>query len=135
MEKIFYLAYIIIILMDIVIICDARRLLLDFLIGQRNRKNAEKIHAEQNFLDRVSMGYIQPMLKKYGSAFRKYRVLYLVYLCSMLPQYVIIILCHIFLHDIIWYIFGAFGVIKILLAAFYRLQSGANRMSVYAQKK
>ena len=56
MEKLFILAYFLMIMMDKVVISDARRLLLDFLIGERNRKNAKKIHAEQSFSDRVKMG-------------------------------------------------------------------------------
>ena len=42
MEKLFILAYFLMIMLDKVVISDARRLLLDFLIGERNRKNAKK---------------------------------------------------------------------------------------------
>ena len=49
MEKLFVLAYFLMIMLDIIVISDARRLLLDFLIGQRNRKNAKRIHTEQSF--------------------------------------------------------------------------------------
>lgn len=135
MKEIVCLAYIIIILMDIIVISDARRLLLDFLIGQRNRKNAKKVHAEQSFSDRVKMGYILPMLKKYIGAFRKYHILYLVILYSIIPQYITIVLFHIFVPSIIWYVFGVFLGIKLLLTIFYTLELGPQKMSVYAQKK
>ena len=135
MKEIVCLAYIIIILMDIIVISDARRLLLDFLIGERNRKNAKKIHAEQSFSDRVKMGYILPMLKKYTGAFRKYHILYLVILYSLIPQYITIVLFHIFVPSIIWYVFGVFLGIKLLLTIFYTLELGPQKMSVYAQKK
>ena len=42
MEKLFILAYFLMIMLDKIVISDARRLLLDFLIGERNRKNAKK---------------------------------------------------------------------------------------------
>lgn len=63
MQNMLPLAYFIMALLDILNLSDARKLLLDFLIGQRNRKNAMKIHSEQSIKDRVNMGYIYPMLK------------------------------------------------------------------------
>ena len=135
MEKAIYLGYIILLMMDILLIGDARRLLLDFLIGQRNRKNAETIHEEQSLADQLHMGYIHPMLKKYAATFKKYHTLYLVILYSLIPQYIAIVLLHILIPSIILYVFGAFLGIKALLLIFYRLELGPNRMSVYAQKK
>ena len=135
MEKLFILAYFLMIMLDKVVISDARRLLLDFLVGQRNRKNAKKIHAEQNFSDRVKMGYILPMLKKYTRTFRKYHILYLVIFYSLIPQYITIVLFHIFVPSVIWYVFGVFLAIKLLITIFYTLELGPQKMSVYAQKK
>ena len=135
MEKLFILAYFLMIMLDKVVISDARRLLLDFLIGERNRKNAKKVHAEQSFSDRVKMGYILPMLKKYTRTFRKYHILYLVILYSLIPQYITIVLFHIFAPSVIWYVFGVFLAIKLLITIFYTLELGPQKMSVYAQKK
>ena len=135
MEKLFILAYFLMIMLDKVVISDARRLLLDFLIGERNRKNAKKIHAEQNFSDRVKMGYILSILKKYTRTFRKYHILYLVILYSLIPQYITIVLFHIFVLCVIWYVFGVFLAIKLLITIFYTLELGPLKMSVYAQKK
>ena len=135
MEKLFILAYFLMIMLDKVVISDARRLLLDFLIGERNRKNAKKIHAEQSFSDRVKMGYILPMLKKYTRTFRKNHILYLVILYSLIPQYITIVLFHIFVPSVIWYVFGVFLAIKLLITIFYTLELGPQKMSVYAQKK
>ena len=135
MEKLFILAYFLMIVLDKVVISDARRLLLDFLIGERNRKNAKKIHAEQSFSDRVKMGYILPMLKKYTRTFRKCHILYLVILVSLIPQYITIVLFHIFVPSVIWYVFGVFLAIKLLITIFYTLELGPQKMSVYAQKK
>ena len=123
------------IMFDVVVVGDARQLLFDFLIGQRNRENAKTIHAEQNLKDRLQMGYIQPMLKRHKEAFKKYYTLYLVILYSLIPQYIITVLFHVFMPQFIWYIFGIFISIKILLAIFYRGKLGALKKSIYAQKK
>ena len=135
MTKIFILLYFLLFMLDKVVIGDARRLLLDFLIGQRNRKNAKEIHAQQTWEDRVTMNYILPMLKKNVDAFKKYHRLYKILLYTLLPQYAIIITVHVFLPRVIWYVLGAFLAIKLLLAVFYTLELGLMKMSVYAQKK
>lgn len=134
-ELVIYLFYFLIVLFDIIIISDARRLLLDFLIGQRNRKNAMQIHSEQTFKNRVHMGYIRPMLKKYQKAFRKYHMLYLVVLYSLFPQYAAVVLIHILAPNIIKYVAAVYLIIRLLLAVFYRLELGPQRISVYAKKK
>ena len=80
------------------------------------------------------MGYIQPMLKKNKEAFRKYHILYLAIIYSLIPQYIVVCLFHFFIPSIILYVVGTLLLIRILLAIFYRLELGSNRMSVYAQK-
>ena len=134
LKSIIALIYFAIVLFDVLIVSDARRLLLDFLIGQRNRKNARKIHSEQSFKNKIHMGYIQPMLKKNKEAFRKYHILYLSIIYSLIPQYIVVCLFHFFIPSIILYVVGTLLLIRILLAIFYRLELGSNRMSVYAQK-
>ena len=134
MQKILLISYFIMAMLDILNLSDARKLLLDFIIGQRNRKNAMKIHSEQRFKDRINMGYIYPMLKKHKPIFRKYHMLYLVMLSSIIPQYVSLILCHFFVPNVVMYLVGVCILIRIILAVFLRLELGAQRMSVYAQK-
>lgn len=134
LKNIIPLIYYVIVLFDVLIVSDARRLLLDFLVGQRNRKNARKIHSEQSFKNKIHMGYIQPMLKKNKEAFRKYHILYLAIICSIIPQYIAVCLFHFFLPGIILYVVGVLLLIRILLAIFYRLELGPNKHSVYAQK-
>lgn len=130
-----YLLYFLLVLLDIIIISDARHLLLDFLIGQRNRKYAIQIHSQQTFKNRVHMGYIYPMLTKLRNTFKKYHILYLVILYSLVPQYVAIALVHILMPNIVKYIAGVYLILRLLLAVFYRLELGPQRISVYAKKK
>ncbi len=135
MKVVIYLLYFLIVLFDTIIIADARRLLLDFLIGRRNRKNAMRIHSEQTFKNKVHMGYIHPMLKNHQKIFKKYHILYLVVLYSLAPQYVAVVLVHILAPNIIKYIVGVCLIVRLLLAVFYRLKLGPQRISVYAKKK
>lgn len=134
-KVVIYLLYFLIVLFDTIIISDARRLLLDFLIGQRNRKNAMQIHSEQTFKSRVHMGYIHPMLKKHQKTFKKYHMLYLVILYSLVPQYATIVLVHVFVPGIFKYVMGAYLIVRLILAVFYRLELGPQKISVYASKK
>ena len=135
MKAVIYFLYFIFALFDLIIISDARRLLLDFLIGQRNRKRAMEIHSEQPFKSRVNMGYIHPMLKNHQSTFKNYHTLYLAILYSLVPQYAAIVLVHFFIPNIFKYIMGLYLIVRLLIAAFYRLSLGPERISVYAKKK
>ena len=134
-KVLWYLLYFVMVLFDAIIISDARRLLLDFLIGQRNRKHALEIHSAQTFKNRINMGYILPMLKKYQKTFKKYHILYLSILYSLIPQYFASILSCFLAPNVVKYIIGVCLGIRLLLAIFYRLELGPQRISVYAQKK
>ena len=135
MKAVICLLYFLVVLFDIIIISDARQLLLDFLIGQRNRKNALQIHSKQTFKNRVDMGYIHPLLKNYQKTFKKYHILYLVILYSLVPQYVAMVLIHFLVPSIIKYRVGFCLIVRLLLAVLYRLELGPQRISVYAKKK
>ena len=70
-------------LLLLIIVCSLnfyalRRLLLDFLVGARNRKNAYKIHKEQKAKDRFTLSYIEPMIKRYTYEFRFFHRCYMV---------------------------------------------------------
>ena len=121
-------------LIDWMVISDLRRLLLDFLIGRRNLKSAKQIHAEQSFIQRVSMGYIKGMLKNYVRDFVAYRILYLIILYTLIPQYVALIVCNICLGYKSFYVLGVFATIKLLIDIFLRFQVDSLRMSKYRKK-
>ena len=129
------LLFLLMIQFDIIIISSARRHLLDFLIGRKNKKSARKIHSEQTFKNRINMGYIYPMLKKYQKTFKKFHTLYLSILYSLIPQYIVGVLSCFFVPNIAKYIIGVLLGVRLLLTVFYRLELGPHRQSVYAQKK
>ena len=121
-------------LIDWTVISALRSLLLDFLIGRRNLKSAKRIHAEQPFIQRVSMGYIKGMLKNYVRDFVAYRTLYLIILYTLIPQYVAVIVCNICLGYKSFYVVVAFAAIKLIIEIFLRFQVDAQRMSKYRKK-
>lgn len=129
-----YLLYFGMFLFDIINISDARKILLDFLIGRRNRKNAMKIHREQILWNRMTMDYIGPMLKKHRREFRIFHILYKTLIYSLAPRYLILVMVHIFAPSAIWYVFLCYFIIEICIAILYRIVLGPNRRSVYALK-
>ena len=121
-------------LIDWMVIGALRNLLFDFLIGRRNLKSAKRIHEEQPFVQRVSMGYIKGLLKEYIRDFVAYRTLYLIILYTLIPQYIVVIVCNICLGYKSFYVLGAFAAIKLIIVIFLRFQVDAQRMSKYRKK-
>ena len=95
MVKIVVMLFAILVLMDSVAISALRRFLKDFLIGERNRKNAQKIYLEQSLKDRFFLGFIKSYLKEYIVAFKVYHWIYLIDLWSLIPQYALLLAVYI----------------------------------------
>ena len=125
---------IILCLIDGIVIYTLRRLLFDFLIGRRNLKSARRIHNEQPFMQRVTLGYIKGMLKNYVRDFVSYRTLYLIILYTLIPQYIAVIVCNICLGYKSFYVVVAFAAIKLIIEIFLRFQVDAQWMSKYRKK-
>ena len=68
-----------------------RDLLMDFLIGARNRKSAARIYAEQSDGDRLTLAFIGKHIDRYQNEFRFYHRFYLIYLISLIPEAVVVI--------------------------------------------
>ena len=113
-----------------------RKLLLDFLVGARNRKNAYRIHGEQELRDRITLCYIEPMLKKhvveYRFFHRCYRMLaiYCAALCAAIPVVLVLIPSE----SVIIIALGVLNAVNFLIFALVRLQFNSNWVSKYAQK-
>lgn len=126
---------ILLILLDCYAISELRRFLLDFLIGQKNRKSALKIHSEQSVMDKLTLSYIPSYLKQYVSQYRFHHCVYLVLIVSLLPQYVIVIILNVLLaynSRIVLYVFCG---IKLLINISIRLQVDSLRQSIYGKRK
>ena len=120
-------------LFDGIAIWELRELLRDFLIGARNRKSMQKIHAQQSLRQRITLGYIFPYLKRYQRDFRFFRGLYLAELLSLLPQAAVLLWLQLSGYPswkIVLYIFLG---IKACLILFLRLQQDAQRRTKYSR--
>ena len=135
-EKKTLLICLVLVLLNVITIIDARILLFDFMIGRRNRKSARKIHKEQSFKDRITMGYIYPMLKKNTVEFKWYHTLYLNVLYTIVPQCAVVVLVGMFFPKIVLYVGGVFFALGIVAAIIYRvaLPGGRGGRSQYSKK-
>ena len=120
-------------LFDGIAIWELRELLRDFLIGARNRKSMQKIHAQQSLWQRITLGYIFPYLKRYHRDFRFFRGLYLAELLSLLPQAPVLIWLQLSGYPSWKIVFYLFLGIKACLCLFLRLQQDAQRRTKYSR--
>ena len=120
-------------LIDGIAIWDLRELLRDFLIGARNRKSMQKIHAQQSLWQRITLGYIFPYLKRYHRDFRFFRGLYLAELLSLLPQAAALLWLQLSGYPSWKTVLYIFLGIKACLFLFLRLQQDAQRRTKYSR--
>ena len=118
---------------DGIAIWELRELLRDFLIGARNRKSMQKIHAQQSLRQRITLGYIFPYLKRYHRDFRFFRGLYLAELISLLPQAAVLLWLQLNSYPSWKNVLYVFLGIKACLFLFLRLQQDAQRRTKYSR--
>ena len=131
----FVAAYFVLLMLDVLNIKALKRLLLDFLIGTRNRKSAMRIHLSQPPEQRKTMAYIKPLLKDNAKAFVAFHRLYLVVRYTIIPQYAILIILNILWFKESVYPLGVCILVKIVLATFLRLQVDGVMRSKYRKGK
>lgn len=135
---IFFVAYIMLILIDSLIMYSLKDILFDFLVGTRNRKSAMRIHLSQSPEQRKTMAYIKPLLKDNVKAFVAFQRLYLIVRYTLIPQYALLIICNIvsilFGHNT-FYLLAACVILKMAIATFLRFQVDSNHKSKYAKGK
>lgn len=121
--------------MDLVAVDILRWFLRDFLIGQRNRKSARKIYEAQSPKDRFTLGFIKNHLTRYQKEFKIYHGIYMAELYSLIPQFIIVLLCNILLWEKSIYVTGGFIAVKTLLYASIRVQMDSSMRSIYRRGK
>ena len=137
METTLLLSSLLIVFLDVGAIKMIRRLLLDFLVGAHNRKNAYRIHDEQSYDDRLTMNYIGGHLKRWQREFRFWLRFYHGLLWSLLPKYV----CAIIVAVLFWggkpclIAFAVMAALGLTLCAVLRFQFNALWVSRYGKKK
>ena len=137
METTILLLLLLIVLLDVGAILTVRKLLLDFLVGARNRKNAYRIHDEQSYDDRLTMNYIGDHLKRWQREFHFWLRFYHGLLWSLPPKYVFIIVMAV----VSWggtpclIAFAVLAGLGLALCAVLRFQFDALWVSRYGKKK
>ena len=136
METTILLLLLLIVFLDVGAIKMIRRLLLDFLVGAHNRKNAYRIHDEQSYDDRLIMNYIEGHLKRYHQEFRFWLRFYHGLLWSLPPKYVFIIVMAV----VFWggkpclIAFAVLAALGFALCVLLRFQFDASWVSRYGKK-
>ena len=129
-----YLLFIILLLLDFLIVKYLYRLVYGFLIGQTNKKNAAKIHEEQNVINQITLQYIEGKLKKGKKEFRINQKIYFMQLSVLIPQYITLIVMCILSVKLAQITLQILCVIKIIEFLIVRLQFDGNRVPYSASK-
>lgn len=121
-------------ILDLVTISDLRKFLLDFLRAKKSRKNADQVYTTQSVSDRITLSFIKAHLKKYIKEFTTYHRMYIVVLYTLIPQYIILIVCNVLMGIKSMYILGFFASIKLIINFILWINTDSNRMSIYGKK-
>lgn len=133
LEKILYFDCIMLIL-DFVAVSGLRKILLDFLRVKRSRHNADQIYATQSLFDKIKLSFIKAHLKKYIKEFSVFHGLYVVVLSTLVPQYIILILCNVLMGMKSLYVLCSFAIVKLVICIWVRMNVDSNRVSIYRKK-
>ena len=113
------------------VILVQKDLLSDFLIGSAGKSKAKKIKRGATPWQRhVTMSYIRPHLVQDIKAFERYYRIYIIYLCSLLPQVILLFVLNLrMVRDVILLPNAILGLI-------FGIPSwpGAGKLSKYAQR-
>lgn len=130
-----FLAYIILLLFDINIIPAFRTALFDCFRKNGYNKSYKKISAKQSFLNRITLDYIPPLLKKYKSDFLIVHRSYKIYLViSILSNLVVPLVYFIFGEKIYLIFISLFVVLKFFIDLVIRIKlfpQGTNARSIF----
>lgn len=122
------------ILLDFITISELRKFLLDFLRVKKSSNNAERIYAAQSIREKMMLSFIQAHLKNYTKEFSAFHRLYKTVIITLIPQYLILIVCNILLGLKSMYVLCFFAIVKILVCLLVRINVDSNRVSVYRKK-
>lgn len=121
-------------LLDCVTISDLRKFLLDFLKVKKSRKNAERVYAAQSIREKIMLSFIKTNLEKYIKEFTVYHKIYIVVLYTLIPQYITIIVCNVFLGMKSVYALAFFAGTKMIINFILWINTDSNRVSRYRKR-
>ena len=85
------LFYILSLLLDSLIITCSHEILKDFLRGAVGKKNAREIWNKKRCIDKILLSFIPRFMSDNDSEFHRYYRFYRVFIFSIIPQYVFLI--------------------------------------------
>lgn len=121
-------------ILDFITISDLRKFLLDFLRVNRSIKNAKQIYHSQSLKERILLSFIRAHLKKCIKEYTFYHRMYTAVLCTLIPQYTVLIICNTLIGIKSMYVLCFFAALKLVICIIIRMNVDSNRISVYRQK-
>ena len=119
--------YFLLLLSDVVLFTDFRKLMFSFLLSKRNEKGAKKIHQAQSRSDRFTFRYVKDYTP-YQKEFRFFHGFYMVNVYFTPFQYLAVIVFNFISLKITFILQIIFFVIKLICNFILRSQQNANRI-------
>jgi len=133
MFKVIVCLYILLFLIDDEIIHRSRELIFCCVKGKYKRIKSDKLHKQQNLWNRITMRYLCELDKKYQRKFSRYYLLYFFELVTIIPQYISLLLCSIFIQYETRYLLYILVSVKLLASTFLRLQFNACKIPKFVK--
>ena len=119
--------YFLLLLSDVVLFTDFRKLMFSFLLSKRNEKGAKKIHQSQNRFNRFTFNYVKEHAV-YKKEFHFFHKFYIANLYFTPVQYLAVIIFNFISLKITFILQIIFFVIKLICNFILRTQQNVNRI-------
>jgi len=130
-NKFLLIVFVTLFIVDSILICISRELVLSFFISRGNRKRKKLLHSKQSLLNRVSLNYIRPMLRKNLYYFDAFHRLYLVLIIIFIPQYILLLFLLFLVRKVVLISLLLLSVVKMVLLIIVRCQFDSHWISKY----
>ena len=127
MTELILVFYFLLLLSDIVLFTDFRKLMFSFLLSKRNEKGAQKIHQSQNRSNRFTYNYVKDYTP-YKKECRFFHGFYMVNLYFTPFQYLLVIVFNLLSLKITFVLQIIFCIIKLICNFILRTQQNSNRI-------
>lgn len=134
MDELIATLIILLILLDSLIFSFARSLLNDFLISGAGKNKAKAINYKQGKRNEILLSYIRPYIKRYKKQFNFFYNLYLAELFTLIPQYLIIIVCWFTIDEKTRFLLYILCTIKEIIFIILRMQFDSCMVSKYRKR-
>ena len=121
--------FVALVLFDIILTNKMRALVYSFLLSKHNLKGAGKIHSKQSFLSKITLSYIKDY-SIFPKDFSLWHTVWMIHIISILPQYLSLLLIHVFFADYLIASLAVIGIIKLVLLFVVRSQFSITMPSV-----